>query len=235
MNKIDIIIPAYNEEHRISDTLSQYANFFSNNTQLTIVLNGCTDNTHEIVKLFQQDHPEIISIINIPEAIGKGAAIIEGWKKSTADIVGFVDADNATQPDEFEKLIKTIDGHDGVIASRFLPESQIINRQSTLRTIMSRAYILFVKLLFQLPYSDTQCGAKLFKRNVIQRILPELKHADMSFDVELLWKLKKAQTDIIEIPTIWVDKPGSAMLGSTGNFLKTGANMLAKLAKLRFF
>lgn len=239
MDRIELIIPAYNEEQRIGATLRHYLDFFQDTKQLslTVVLNGCTDRTLEVVEDIRKEHPDRLSIMNIQEAVGKGGAIVRGWQQSTAEVVGFVDADEATTPEEFQKLItamKSKDDVDGAIASRFHPDSVIKNRTSALRSFASQTFIRIVKILFLLPYRDMQCGAKLFRRSAIAQILPTIQSFNMIFDVELLFKLHRSGARIVEVPTVWVEKEGSAMLGSTQKFLKTAWTMFMSLLRLRF-
>lgn len=233
MPKTDLIIPAYNEQHRIRRTLLQYIHFFNTDVRLVVVLNGCTDDTLSVVKKIQAKYPERVHTEDVKAAIGKGGAIIHGWKFSDAEYIGFVDADGATPPEEFKKLINALPDHDGIIASRFLPNSTIHQRQSFLRTIVSHLSIRIIRLLFSLPYNDTQCGAKIFKGEVIRNVLPHLKEHGLMFDVELLWILHHWKYDIKEMPTVWIDQPGSAMLGSHFKFLKTAYKMLFTVIKLR--
>lgn len=237
MDRIELIIPAYNEEQRIGATLRHYLDFFedTNVLSLTVVLNGCTDRTLEVVEDIQKEYPERLSLLHIPEAIGKGGAIVRGWQQSTAEVVGFVDADEATAPEEFQKLIVAMNGEvDGAIASRFHPDSVIKNRTSALRSLASQTFIRIVKILFLLPYRDMQCGAKLFRRSAVAQILPTIQSFNMIFDVELLFKLHRSGAHIVEVPTVWVEKEGSAMLGSTQKFLKTAWTMFMSLLRLRF-
>lgn len=231
--RIDIIIPAYNEERRIARTVQEYAHFFPESVRFIIVLNHCSDNTLTVVLGLQKQFPGRIDYLNIPEAVGKGGAIIRGWELSTAAIIGFTDADGATSAEEFKKIIDALPGNDGVIASRFLPGAHILERTSWLRTVISRGTIWLVHLLFRMPYSDTQCGAKLFRHEVIKPILPKLRTTNMLFDIELLWLLYLRGCRLVEIPTIWVDQPGSASLGSNLKFLKTAFTLLGHLLRLR--
>lgn len=233
MSQYDIIIPAYNEEHRIQRTLDHYLRFFDESVHFTVVLNGCYDHTVDVVQSIARQFPTRVSMMNITEAIGKGGAIRAAWQQSTADWIGFVDADSATAPQEFSKLIAAAAGHDGAIASRFLPTAQIIERVSWLRTLISHLATRLIRLLFQLPYSDTQCGAKLFRRAVITPILPKLSMTDLLFDVELLWWLRHQGRDIVDVPTIWVDQPGSAMLGSNRRLLLMALRAASSLVALR--
>lgn len=234
MPTVDLIIPAYNEAGRIGPTLSAYLEYFGDDVRLVVVLNGCTDTTAKVVEGYQTSAGSRLQLITIPEAVGKGRAIIEGWKASSAEVVGFVDADASTSPAEFEKLLHELEGVDGVIASRFMAGGTVVNRQSSLRTVMSRAFALTVRLIFQMPYRDTQCGAKVFRRNVVTSVLDQLHETSMVFDVELLWRLHKHGATVREMPTYWVDKAGSPLLGQTGSFLKTGLAMVTALFRIRF-
>mgnify|MGYP000054637698 FL=1 len=192
--------------------------------------------TIDVVTEMQKQYPALIRIIVVPEAVGKGGAVYAGWKQSTSDIVGFVDADGATSPEEFERLIDQIVHRadiDGVIGSRFIGGATVINRTSRLRSVMSQFFVQFVRILFWLPYQDTQCGAKLFRRESITAVFPELHTTNMQFDVELLWKLKKQNRRVMEVPTVWVDQPGSAQLGSKFGFFKTGLKMVSSLIQIR--
>lgn len=229
----DIIIPAYNEEQRIARTVQEYAHYFPESVHFIVVLNHCSDNTIGVVHNLQNQFPGRINYLDIPEAIGKGGAIIRGWQHSVADWIGFTDADGATSAMEFDKLLKALPGYDGAIASRFLPGAHILERTSWLRTLVSRGTVHLVRLLFHMPYSDTQCGAKLFKRTAITPILSKLRTTNMLFDIELLWVLTLHSSTITEVATIWVDQPGSASLGSSLKFIKTAFGLLGHLLRLR--
>lgn len=231
---VDLIIPAYNEEQRIGRTLQEYTLFFGNNVHILVVLNNCSDGTLKVVQAFQKRFPGRIDYLDFPEVIGKGGAIIRGWQKSTADLIGFVDADGATSAQEFSKLLTALPDHDGAIASRFLPQAHILERASWIRTLVSHGVIWLVRWLFRLPYSDTQCGAKIFTKQTIQMILSKIRTTNLLFDIELLWLLTQQHSDIVEVPITWVDQPGSASLGSNTKFLKTAFGLLGHLLRIRF-
>lgn len=232
---IELVIPAYNEEQRIARTVVAYLNYFSEEVlKISVVLNGCTDNSRAVVEKMQKQYPAgQLKILEIPQA-SKGAAILAGWQAAQAEVVGFVDADNATSPQEFNKLIHALEERDGVIASRFMPESKIFQRQSVWRTIMSHLFKASVKILFNLPYLDTQCGAKIFRKEVVSRVMPQIRATNMNFDVDLLWQLHRVCADIVEVPTIWYDQPGSAALGTKKQFFSQGIKMFISLLRLRF-
>ena len=228
---ISIIIPAFNEEHRIGKTLEGYLKRFGGDSEVIVVLNGCQDNTLKVVEGFQDIYPKNLKWLNIPERIGKGWAIIEGLKIARGKLVGYVDADGSTSPEDFQMLIDQIQNHDGVIASRFIPGAEA--ERSFIRIFFGKCFFFITKLLFWLPFRDTQCGAKIFRSQVILHVLPHLTSKDMVFDVDLLYHVVKKGFKIIEVPTIWVEQRHSAVFSSHFKLLRMSLIMLFSLIKLR--
>ncbi|HTX21030.1 MAG TPA: glycosyltransferase [Candidatus Aquilonibacter sp.] len=211
-----ILIPAYNEEARIEPVLRDYAQFFGKNysgkTQILVVLNGCTDNTLGVVRRVAADYFSV-GALEFKAPIGKGGALIEGLKLAPlADFIGYVDADGATPPHAFLDLVKKMSEADCVVGSRWLPDSVIHQAQTGNRKFASRVFHFVVQLLFQLNIHDTQCGAKVMKREVIEKVHPFLRIADMAFDINLLVAIKRAGFKIAEVPTEWTDKAGSKVV-----------------------
>jgi len=234
--KISIIIPAYNEEGRIARTMRAYHQFFLEKQlsthlsfELLIVLNGCKDNTLGVVEKVRDELTSNILIINLPQA-GKGLAIKAGFADALTrknDLIGFVDADMATAPQAFYDLVLKIGDVDGVIASRYMPGAKITPERPAYKRLGSRIiYEPYVWLLFGLSYYDYQCGAKLFKRLVIDKITPQLTVAQWAFDVELLYLCKKNKFIIKEIPTVWHDQADSKLT------LRGGLRMFSALFKV---
>ena len=215
-----LLIPAYNEERRIEPVLRDYARYFQEHYrgkfQLVVVLNGCTDNTLGVVQRVGAEYPSVTAL-EFPGAIGKGGALIEGLKLAPlADLIGYVDADGATPPHAFHELVEHIGGVDCVIGSRWLPGAVLHVEQSGQRRFASRAFHLIVQCLFWMNIRDTQCGAKVMRREAVEKVHPSLRIADMAFDINLLYSLKRAGYRILEIPTEWTDKIGSKVtLGQT--------------------
>jgi glycosyltransferase involved in cell wall biosynthesis len=208
-----LLIPAYNEECRIEPVLRDYARYFKEHHrgkfQLVVVLNGCTDNTLEVVRRVGADYPAVTAL-EFPDAIGKGGALIEGLKLAPlADLIGYVDADGATPPRAFHDLVRHIEEADCVIGSRWLPGAVLHVEQSGQRRFASRAFHLIVQCLFWMNIRDTQCGAKVMRREAVEKVHSSLRIADMAFDINLLYSLKRAGYRILEVPTEWTDKIGS--------------------------
>lgn len=236
MIKLSIIIPAYNEEKRIRNTLEKYCEFFRElknkgvlDFEILVVLNACKDNTINIVKECQKKFAEI-KFLEF-ERGGKGFAIIEGFKdslKDDFDFIGFVDADEATSPKSFYDLVKKIPFYDGVIASRWRKDSYIKTKQTLLRKITSQGFNFLTRSILFLPYSDTQCGAKIFNRKALESVVGGLGITKWAFDIDLLCRLKSRKFKIIEIPTVWEDKKESKL-----NLTRVPFQMFASIIRLR--
>ncbi len=234
---ISIIIPAYNEEKRITRTIEQYHYFFaaiaSEHTlkyEFVVVLNGCIDNTQAVVTELAQRFSSV-RMIESAQA-GKGLAIKAGFLDAITrdnDLIGFVDADMATAPAAFFELINHIDAYDGIIASRYMPGSRIYPPRPWIKRWGSKLfYESLIWLLFGMRYHDYQCGAKLFTRTVVATIAPQLTIEQWAFDVELLYLCKRHAFTIKEFPTVWHDQADSKLR------LSSGLRMLSNLVKLRF-
>ena len=173
--KYSIIIPAYNEQARIAAVLEPYLKYFSQahpgDYEIIVVCNGCGDKTPDVVRELQAQNPGL-SLIEYKQRLGKGGAIIQGFKKARGMYVGFIDADESVAPRQLDKLfsILSISDNDGVISSRHKKQAHILVQQSPARRIASRIFNLLIRLLFKLPYQDTQCGAKVFKKTAITKL-----------------------------------------------------------------
>lgn len=231
--KLSLIIPTYNEEKRLItyNTIENYAHFlkneYNNDFEIIVVLNGCKDNTFKIVKKTADKYSQI-KHINIKDAIGKGGAVVEGFKIAKGDLVGFVDADGSTSPEDYYDLVKNINNYDGIIASRYISGAVVNPKQSIKRRIISRGGNLLIRSLFLMPYQDTQCGAKLFRKEAISKFINNLHITKWGFDINLLYLCKKNKFSIKEYPTKWKDREGSTL-----NIKKASIQVLLSIIQLR--
>jgi glycosyltransferase involved in cell wall biosynthesis len=229
-----ILIPAYNEEARIEPVLRDYAAFFqthySGKFRIFVVLNGCVDDTIGVVQKVAADFPEVRAL-EFRSAIGKGGALIEGFRlASLGDLIGYVDADGATPPRAFLELVKKTSVADCVIGSRWLPGAVIHQSQTGDRKFASRVFHFIVQTFFWLNIRDTQCGAKVMKREVIEKVHDNLRIADMAFDINLLVAVRRAGFKILEMPTEWTDKAGSKVSGS---LFRSSLTMFLSVVRIR--
>jgi len=229
-----LLIPAYNEEARIEPVLREFGHYFQNhyqgNFQLVVVLNGCRDDTRGAVERVARDFPAI-SLLDFPEPIGKGGALIEGLKlASQAEIIGYVDADGASPPEAFHKLAQRLNEADCIIGSRWLPGAVLHQAQPWLRRFSSRCFHLVVQTLFWMNIKDTQCPCKVMRRAAVEKIHAALQIADLAFDVNLLVSLKRAGFTIKEVPTEWTDKIGSKV---SATLFRTSLTMFLSVVRVR--
>jgi len=211
--KVAIVIPAYNEERRIGNKLDSYSKYLEEfrkkekmDYKILIAVNNTKDRTVEIIKSYKRKNKRI-DYIDLPDG-GKGYAIIEGFKlmvKEDFDLIGFVDSDKSTSPEAYCDLIKNIKGDYGILASRYVPHAIVKTKQSFERIVVSRLGNILIRTLFAFNYRDTQCGAKLFKKEAIEKVLPNLTLTRWAFDIDLLYQLKKERFKVVEFPTMWED------------------------------
>jgi glycosyltransferase involved in cell wall biosynthesis len=206
--RLDIVIPAHNEEHRISRTLTAYRTVCADSeVRFRVALDGCTDATRDIVAHHREQDPRV-EMREYPK-LGKGGVIAEALRESDADVLGFVDADCATPPSEMLRLAEVAERSGGAIASRHHPASVLPRARSRVRRATSAGFAFGVRQLLGLSYHDTQCGAKVLRRDAADRILPRVEARDLLFDVELLLAAHEAGQEIVEVPTVWIDQDGS--------------------------
>ena len=231
-----LLIPAYNEEERIGPVLREFASYYQRELpgrfELVVVLNGCRDNTLGVVQQAAKEFP-CIRALNYPDPIGKGGALIEGLKLAPlADLIGYVDADGATSPEALHGLLRKLDdtGAACVIGSRWLPESVLHQSQTQIRRFISRGFHSIVEAMFWMDIKDTQCPAKLLRREAAQSIHSQLCVADLAFDVNLIYSLIHAGFKVVEIPIEWTDKIGSKV---TQSLMRSSLVMFLSVLRLR--
>ena len=220
-----IIIPAYNEEHRIGLILSQIP---GSGGQYLVICDG-SDSTPDIVRKFAAAHPGTdLRCLTYSRRLGKGGAVKEGFSHATTPSVGFMDADASTSVAQMVSLFDALEGADCVIGSRWLPGSIVPERQGILRRFESRGFNLMNRLLFGLSLTDTQCGAKVFKKSAIDAVIGDMISSGFEFDVELLWRLSQKGYVIKEVPITWQNQGGSRVR------VMDVFRMLRSLISLRF-
>ncbi len=208
--RLDVVIPAHDEEHRIGRTLRAYRSICSSHDiRFLIALDDCRDRTAEIVRWHASEDPRVE--LHEYRRLGQGGVIMETFRRSDAEFVGFVDADCATPPTELLRLAQIAALSDGAIASRRHPAAVLPAPRSLGRRLASAGFAFWVRQLFRLPYRDTQCGAKVLRRRVIDAVVPLLSSRDFLFDVDLLLVTRALGFHIVEVPTIWIDRDGSRL------------------------
>jgi dolichol-phosphate mannosyltransferase len=195
-----LVIPAYNEEDRITRLFERIGEFWG---ELIVVCDG-DDRTPDVVsRIAASRHDLNIRCLRFPQRLGKGGGVIEGMKAARGMLVGYMDADGSTGIGEMTKLFSHLSACDGAIGSRWVNGAVLGVQQGLLRRFESRAFNLITRLLFGLPYHDTQCGAKVFRKSAIDTVMPDMVSTGFEFDVELLWRMKQGGYSVREFPIEW--------------------------------
>ncbi len=208
---LSIVIPCYNEQNRIKSTVNKITTFFSKKEfkyELILVDDGSTDTTVSILKKFIKKYSSQnnlkISILLNEKNKGKGHSVKKGFLAAKGKYVLFTDADLSTPIEEFENLLKYIkDGFNVAIASRSMPDSNIVVSQPLARVFIGKSFGLLVRWIVGLNYIDTQCGFKCFDRTAVDTIFHHLKITGFSFDVEILYLAKIFGLKVKEVPVRW--------------------------------
>jgi glycosyltransferase involved in cell wall biosynthesis len=229
--RLDIVMPAHNEQDRIDRTLRAYrAACPDEGVRFLVALDSCTDATPQIVARHARDDTRVRAF-EYPK-LGKGGVIAATFARSDADLVGFVDADGATPPRELLRLAGAADTVGGAIASRRHPAALLPARRPLARELTSAGFASSVRVLMGMPYRDTQCGAKVLRRDVADDVLPHLAARDLLFDVDLLAAARERGWHVVEIPTVWIDQEGSRV-STLGDSRRMGASLLRLWARRR--
>lgn len=210
---ISIIIPAYNEERRLSKTLEKVDEYLKKQSfsyEIIVVSDGSKDKTSQVVKDLI---PRIqnLRLIDNKENHGKGYVVRQGMLDAKGEYRLFTDADNSTSIDQIEKMLPEFEkGFKVVIGSRDIKGAVIATPQSWIRRRLGDIFNLIVQVISGLwGIWDTQCGFKGFTSRAVEDIFPKCKIDRWAFDVEILVISKKLGYKIKEIPVTWVNDPES--------------------------
>lgn len=229
--RLSVVIPAYNEEQRIERTLTRLHEYYEAQPyayDVTVVSDGSSDGTNAIVERFAASHPKFKLHAYSPNR-GKGHAVRVGMLAADGDYLLFCDADLATPQEETEKLLPhVLAGKDIAIGSRPLRESNLEIRQPWYREMLGRTFNATVQLLAVRGIADTQCGFKLFRREVAHDVFRRCKLDGFSFDFEALLIARDLGYSIEETPIRWMHQEGSKV-----KVLRDGTRMVLDLIRLR--
>jgi glycosyltransferase involved in cell wall biosynthesis len=200
---LSILMPAYNEAHSIADNVREtvetmYA--LGINFEIVVIDDGSLDGTHTAASNALRTWPDRVRVVRCMRNEGKGNALICGTSYAKGDYVAFLDADMDLHPEQLERFFEIMEARnaDAVIGSKFHPGSKV--DYPPLRRIYSFFYYMLVRALFGLPVRDTQTGIKLFKRAVLDRVLPRILVKRFAFDLELLANIHHFGYRIVEAP-----------------------------------
>jgi glycosyltransferase involved in cell wall biosynthesis len=210
--QLSIIIPSFNEEARLPPTLERIYNFLSdrrdqlNHTEIIVVDDGSTDGTAKIAADWMRRFPNMRLVSNGRNR-GKGFSVRHGMLEAVGQLTLFTDADLSTPIEEMDKLLDALRTRDVAIGSRALDRSMIETHQAWPRELAGIIFNTFVRILTGLPYLDTQCGFKAFRRERAIICFEQQRSERFGFDPELLYLAKRHGLTCIEVPVRWAHDP----------------------------
>ena len=227
-----IVIPAYNESARIGRALTEVLRTLDErgwNAEVLVVNDGSTDNTAAIVESFVARDARVRLLENGTNR-GKGYSVRNGLLHGSGNIVMFTDADLSSPMPEAERLFDAIrDGADVAIGSRWLEVSRQTIHQPLYRQFFGRCFNMVTRMIMRLPFADTQCGFKAFRRSAAQTIFQLQRIERWGFDPEILFIALKRGYRIREVPVTWGHDERSRI-----SYLRDGIKMLEELVYVRW-
>lgn len=207
---LSVIIPAYNEEKRISKTLLAVDEYLARQNydyEIIVIDDGSKDNTVSVVKNLAKIVRNLRLIEN-KENKGKGGVTAQGMLLAKGQYRLFMDADNATAVDHFEKMLPHFrSGFDIVIGSRAVEGAKIAVHQPFYKELFGKAGNLVIQAAAVPGIWDTQCGFKAFTARAAEEIFKQLTITRWGFDVEVLALARFLDFKIKEIPVYWINDP----------------------------
>lgn len=229
---LSIIIPAYNEERRIGETLQAILAYLAQqpySVEIIVVDDGSEDGTVEVVSPFCGQYPRV-QVLRNGRNRGKGFSVRRGFLHAQGTHLIFSDADLSTPIEELEKLLAALHAPCEIaIGSRALPDSCIEVHQPWYRENMGRLFNLLVQTLVMSGIRDTQCGFKCFTREAGREIARRMTRERFGFDVEMLYLARRLGYRVREIPVVWRNSPQTRV-----HALRDSASMIWDLLCIRW-
>ena len=235
---VGVVIPCYNEEDRLLS--NEFLQFIDKNTgyHLCFVNDGSKDRTLEVLKTLQKGREDFITVYDCEKNGGKAEAVRLGMlhlaKKQDLDYIGFLDADLSTDLADFDDLVNTIETSNFKIVSgsRMARMGANITKESA-RKIISLTINFIIRTILKMDFKDTQCGAKIFRKEVINIAFKEKFVTQWIFDVEIFkrmaqhYGLKQAKAMLCEQPLKrWIHADGSKLS------MKDSVKIVGQLAQI---
>jgi dolichyl-phosphate beta-glucosyltransferase len=233
LRSLSIVVPAYNEQARLPETIRRIQDYLSRSEwvfyEIVIVDDGSTDRTVEAATAFSRANPNV-KVLRNPGNRGKGYSVCHGMMEAHGEWRLYTDADLSAPIEEIEKLWAAMqrDGSAVAIGSRALDRSLIGVRQPGIRESAGRFFNAVMRTVVGLPFTDTQCGFKLFQGAASDAVFSRQTLDRFGFDVEILYIAKKLGYRISEVPVRWNHVDGSKV------GMMTGLHAFFELATVRW-
>jgi glycosyltransferase involved in cell wall biosynthesis len=229
--ELSIVVPSYNEELRLPASLGKISAYIQDkrpNTELIVVDDGSTDRTTAVAESWRGRIPQLRVVSNGVNR-GKGFSVRHGSLEAHGDVVLFTDADLSSPIEEGEKLLAALGSHDVAIGSRAVDRSLIEVHESPFREFAGIIFNRIVRIILRLPFVDTQCGFKAFRRERCHIIFEQQTIERFGFDPELLYLARHHGLSIAEVPVRWAHSPATKV-----NMLRDSVQMFLDVLVIRW-
>jgi len=229
--KLSIVIPAFNEEKRLPGTLERIAGYINASgraTEVLVVDDGSVDGTAGVAESFREKLPDL-RVISNGRNRGKGYSVRHGFTESRGEIVLFTDADLSAPIEEADKLLAKMDGYEVAIGSRAVNRELIEVHESKFRELAGIIFNRIVRLVLRLPFVDTQCGFKAFRREKCGIIFEQQTIERFGFDPELLYLARHHGLRTAEVAVRWAHSPATKV-----NMLRDSVQMFLDVVIIRW-
>ena len=229
---LSIVIPSYNEELRLPATLERIAAYIDaskRSTEVLVVDDGSKDQTVAAAESFRVKIPALRVVSNGVNR-GKGFSVKHGTQEARGSIVLFTDADLSAPIEEADKLLFALENsYDVAIGSRAMDRSLISVHESAFREFAGIIFNKIVRLILRLPFVDTQCGFKAFRREPCRILFEQQRIERFGFDPELLYLARHHGLKSVEIPVRWAHSPATKV-----NMLRDSIQMFIDVFTIRW-
>jgi dolichyl-phosphate beta-glucosyltransferase len=228
---LSIIVPSYNEELRLPPSLAQIAAYIQKSgreTEVLVVDDGSKDRTVAVAETFRRQIPLLRVVLN-GENRGKGYSVRHGMQEAQGEIVLFTDADLSAPIEEADKLIAALGEYDVAIGSRAMDRNLIAVHESGFREFAGIIFNKIVRIVLWLPFVDTQCGFKAFRRERCRILFEQQRIERFGFDPELLYLARHHGLRSVEIPVRWAHSPATKV-----NMMRDSVQMFLDVFTIRW-
>ena len=229
--QLSIIVPSFNEELRLPATLERIAAYLKTTTRSTEVLvvdDGSTDRTAEVAASFA-GRVANLRVLKNGKNRGKGYSVRHGMMEARGENVLFTDADLSAPIEEADKLLAALPQFDVAIGSRAMNRELIEVHESPFREFAGIVFNRIVRIVLWLPFVDTQCGFKAFRRERCRIIFEQQRIERFGFDPELLYLARHHGLKATEIPVRWSHSPATKI-----NMMRDSLQMFVDVFTIRW-
>ena len=229
MSPLSVVVPAYDEEHRIGGSIDRVLSWSAERgvrLELIVVDDGSRDGTARLVESYA---PRGVRLVRLSANRGKGAALRAGVAASTGERVLISDADFSTPIAEIDRLTPHLAEAEIVLGSRAADDARITVHQPFWRELAGKSFNLAIRLLGVSGIRDSQCGFKLLRGEVARELFAEMTIDRFAFDVELILLARRRGYRVAEVGVEWRNDPASRV-----RVLRDGIRMLADVVRLRW-